>query len=275
MFLLRNLYYLFETFFLLFLCLKEKNQFFILTPRLLSLLIKRVIIFDIKKKNFFFQHVRNYYDINTVFQIFGYEEYNLGHLGLWNKILKDYKKIKQKKIIIDCGSNIGSSSRYFSEIFKDAKIISIEPDYSNFLISEKNINKHCTNNINSAIASKNYNYKVIKYSDPRAYQIKIKKNNRNHKNLKKTLTINEILKKEKQNSPFIIKIDIEGFEKQLFESNFQWMDKFKIIIIEIHDWMIPSKSLSENYIIALSKTLKKNKRDLIILSENLVSIRID
>ena len=275
MFLLRNLYYLFETFFLLFLCLKEKNQFFILTPRLLSLLIKRVIIFDIKKKNFFFQHVRNYYDINTVFQIFGYEEYNLGHLGLWNKILKDYKKIKQKKIIIDCGSNIGSSSRYFSEIFKDAKIISIEPDYSNFLISEKNINKLSTNNINSAIASKNYNYKIIKYSDPRAYQVKIKKNNRDHKNLKKTLKINEILKKEKQNSPFIIKIDIEGFEKELFESNFQWMDKFKIIIIEIHDWMIPSKSLSENYIIALSKTLKKNKRDLIILSENLVSIRID
>jgi FkbM family methyltransferase len=275
MFLLRNLYYLFETFFLLFLCLKEKNQFLILTPRLLSLLVKRVIIFDIKKKKFFFQHVRNYYDINTVFQIFGYEEYNLSHLGLWNKILKDYKKIKQKKIIIDCGSNIGSSSRYFSEIFKDAKIISIEPDYSNFLISEKNINKLSTNNINSAIASKNYNYKIIKYSDPRAYQVKIKKNNRDHKNLKKTLKINEILKKEKQNSPFIIKIDIEGFEKELFESNFQWMDKFKIIIIEIHDWMTPSQSLSENYIIALSKTLKKNKRDLIILGENLVSIRIN
>ena len=159
--------------------------------------------------------------------------------------------------------------------YAHAKIISIEPDYSNFLISEKNINKLSTNNINSAIASKNYNYKIIKYSDPRAHQVKIKKNNRNHKNLKKTLKINEILKKEKQNSPFIIKIDIEGFEKELFESNFQWMDKFKIIIIEIHDWMTPSQSLSENYIIALSKTLKKNKRDLIILGENLVSIRIN
>ncbi len=53
------------------------------------------------------------------------------------------------------------------------------------------------------------------------------------------------------------------------------MDKFKIIIIEIHDWMTPSKSLSENYFIALSKPLKKNKRDLIILGENLVSIRIN
>jgi FkbM family methyltransferase len=272
MFLLRNLYYLFETFFLLFLCLKEKNQFLILTPRLLSLLVKRVIIFDIKKKKFFSQHVRNYYDINTVFQIFGYEEYSLKSLKIWKKISKELiKKKKYKKIIVDCGSNIGSSSRFFSEAYKDAFIYSVEPDYENFLCLKKNMIKKNVHFINNAVASKNYNYRISKNKDPRAHTINIKSNH----SIKKTITINQILKmsKNEKNWPFIIKIDIEGFEKDLFEDNIEWMGKFKIIIIELHDWMIPSQSVSFNFINALTKTMKYHKRDLIIKGENLISIK--
>ena len=91
---------------------------------------------------------------------------------------------------------------------------------------------------------------------------------------KKTITINKILQQEKKKIwPFIIKIDIEGFEKDLFSKNYNWMDQFKIIIVEIHDWMLPYQSISLNYINALSKISKINKRDLIILGENLISIR--
>ena len=82
-----------------------------------------------------------------------------------------------------------------------------------------------------------------------------------------------MLKKYKKFKPFIIKIDIEGFENNLFKKNIEWMDKFKIIIIEIHDWMIPSKSISNNLVNSLAKISKKNKRDLIIQGENLISIK--
>ena len=84
-----------------------------------------------------------------------------------------------------------------------------------------------------------------------------------------------MLKKYKKFKPFIIKIDIEGFENNLFKKNIEWMDKFKIIIIEIHDWMIPSKSISNNLVNSLAKISKKNKRDLIIQGENLISIKIN
>ena len=53
------------------------------------------------------------------------------------------------------------------------------------------------------------------------------------------------------------------------------MNDFKVIIIEIHDWMIPSGSFSSNFVISLAKILKKNKRGLIIQGENLISIRIN
>ena len=48
---LKNLYYLlFETLILFFISLSNKNHFLILTPRPFSFLIKRVIIFNLKKK---------------------------------------------------------------------------------------------------------------------------------------------------------------------------------------------------------------------------------
>jgi hypothetical protein len=55
------------------------------------------------------------------------------------------------------------------------------------------------------------------------------------------------------------------------------MKNFLIIIIEIHDWMIPGKSISSNFIKALEKISndENNKRDLIISGENLISIRLN
>ena len=47
-------------------------------------------------------------------------------------------------------------------------------------------------------------------------------------------------------NPFLIKIDIEGREKS-FEKNVEWIEKFKIIIIEPHDWMYPNKHLFKNF----------------------------
>ena len=75
----------------------------------------------------------------------------------------------------------------------------------------------------------------------------------------KSLTINKILSDYNKLNfyPFIIKIDIEGHEKELFEKNIEWFDKFKIVIIEIHDWMLPSKSVSKNYFTTLVSSMKK------------------
>ena len=266
MIILRALYYFFEIFILLFKNFKNKN-FLILTPRFFSILIKKVFILNLNNKIFFSQNVRNFYDINTVYQIFGYEEYDLSSLKIWKKTKLISKK---KSLIVDCGSNIGSSSRYFAEIFSDCQIIAIEPDFDNYNMSKKNIFYDKIKIINSAVASKNLNYKVISKKDPRAHRIKYKKGKK--ENI--TMTINQILKLEKNFTPYIIKIDIEGFEKELFKENIEWMDKFKIIIIEIHDWMLPSKSISSNFIRSLAKTSSKSKRDLIIKGENLISIKI-
>ena len=35
-------------------------------------------------------------------------------------------------------------------------------------------------------------------------------------------------------------------DKNLFMNNYEWIDKFKIIIIELHDWMLPNEANSYN-----------------------------
>ncbi len=255
----------------------SRNTFIILSPRILSLILKKVLIFDKKNKFFFYHNVRNYSDILTVHEIFSDENYNLSILASFDHIKKEYEEILKSKsipLIIDCGSNIGSSSLYFSKIFNRSQIVLIEPDNKSFEFSKKNIKYQNTIFLNKVIDSekKNVNF----FSDP--------DDNRKSKvskegvNIVKSITINEIVEKLKIENkvPFLIKIDIEGYENQLFSKNYDWIDKFKIIIIEIHDWMIPNKYNSFNFLNALVENMKINhKRDLIISGENLISVRID
>ena len=67
--------------------------------------------------------------------------------------------------------------------------------------------------INNAVASSNLTYQIKNKQDPRAHQILINKN----KSKSRTITISQLLKKYKKFKPFIIKIDIEGFENNLFK----------------------------------------------------------
>jgi len=48
--------------------------------------------------------------------------------------------------------------------------------------------------------------------------------------------------------PFIFKIDIEGGESELFKERTTWMQRFPLIIIELHDWLFPGTSNSRNFL---------------------------
>ena len=84
------------------------------------------------------------------------------------------------------------------------------------------------------------------------------------------LSVRSILKeaKEKGQQPFIVKIDIEGFESELFSRNTEWINEFPILIIELHDWMLPGTGNSRNFVQAVSKL----DRDFVFYGENVFSI---
>lgn len=266
---------LFDIFKLIINCRKKYN-YIIIFPRLISLIFKKILIFDKNKKKFFFQEIRNLNDSFTVHEIFSEENYNLLRFKI-SKSLKQFfdKESKIKRpIIIDCGSNIGSSSCYFSRQYKNALVILVEPDIKNFNFSKKNAFGNDFLYFNKAISNQKQIKKfLIDDKDNRGSRISDLGSNE-----VECITVKDILEySEKSNQfPFLIKIDIEGYEKELFRNNYDWVDKFKVIIIELHDWMLPGQNNSFNFLNAISNIMNNNKkRDLIISGENLILIRID
>ena len=57
----------------------------------------------------------------------------------------------------------------------------------------------------------------------------------------------------------------------MFESNLEWIDKAMVIIIELHDWLLPGSANSQNCL----KALSARSRDFVYIGENIFSIRND
>ena len=57
-------------------------------------------------------------------------------------------------------------------------------------------------------------------------------------------------------------------QKELFKNNLEWISKFPIIILELHDWMMPKQANSTNFL----KAISDHDRDFVFMGENVFSI---
>ena len=85
----------------------------------------------------------------------------------------------------------------------------------------------------------------------------------------KMITISDIESEFPEAIPFVVKIDIEGFEDSLFSKNTEWMSKFYLITLEIHDYMLPKKAISKNFF----REHSKDSRDCYLMGDMVFSIK--
>ncbi|OGI67955.1 hypothetical protein A2738_03860 [Candidatus Nomurabacteria bacterium RIFCSPHIGHO2_01_FULL_42_15] len=151
------------------------------------------------------------------------------------------------KVIIDAGAYVGYSSVYFANKYSDAKIIAIEPEDSNFELLQKNTlnynNIYC---IQAALWGEPEKLKVVEGDAGRHWAFKVEKlsgdGNANSRAVS-VVTMPQIIATYKLETIDILKIDIEGAEKELFSKNYEsWISKCKIIVIELHDRFLPGCS---------------------------------
>jgi FkbM family methyltransferase len=194
-------------------------------------------------------------DLGVLNQIFRNEDYDLSRFSNHNKSLFKYidhhTHLNRDMLIIDAGANIGASSVYFNHYFPRGRIFAIEPDVGNFELLVENT-KECDgqDNFFGAIASHDG---TLFLSDPGFSDWGF----RTHKDLQlnsvsvNCISPNKILSLKSNLQPLLFKIDIEGAESDLFSSDHSWMDLFPLIIIELHDWMLPFQSTSRNFFKAM------------------------
>lgn len=163
-----------------------------------------------------------------------------------NRELDDLIKfVLKKKIvvntIVDAGGNIGLSTIVFARSFPGARIITIEPDKGNFEILSRNcsINKVAPILLNLGLWSSSRRlYFDYGFRGGREWSITLTELPNENQFIDST-SINDILKEYSLETIDILKIDIEGGERYIFDENSEYgidfLDKVKIVAVEIHD----------------------------------------
>jgi FkbM family methyltransferase len=252
--------------FLLFVVANEKFRYVTLTPPW----FKSQVLFDGKSGKFSRIKIRDMTDWETVNQIYLQEDYALRRLTRHEEIIRNYNGIVtagKRPLILDCGANIGVSSKYFSDNFPEATVVAIEPDIGNHALATINCISPNVIHTQAAISSRP-GLGAIKDSNAsnNGFQVECSESGDFP-----MITVPEILKQHlsENASPWMIKIDIEGFENDLFSENTGWIDDFPIIVIELHDWLYPGESTSMNFMSQISQ----KPRDFILSGENIFSIK--
>ena len=140
------------------------------------------------------------------------------------------------KLIIDLGANIGVETLRFAKIYSKAKIFSIEAVKENFETLIKNTkNMPNVTTINAAIWDKNSKLKIIKKSESSQarYVQEVKNSDKFHM---KGVTFSKIISEYSIKDICILKVDIEGAERKLFDKSCkEWIHSVKCIIMEVPD----------------------------------------
>jgi FkbM family methyltransferase len=245
----------------------KSNRFLVVSPPF----FETQIIFDKKIYKFFSVNLRDIIDWCTLVQIFYDNDYGFEKFVRLNEVDDLYGDIinsGETPLILDCGANIGLATRFFSVTYEKSKIFCIEPDREN--IRQARINNSEANVIfyEAAVGNIDMRGRTI---DPGlgnwGYRIEGDENGDIE-----IYSINTLIKdcQQKNLRPFMVKIDIEGFERLLFSSNTQWMEEFPILIIELHDRMLPNTANSINFL----KEISKLNRDFLYHGENIFSLSI-
>ena len=174
-------------------------------------------------------------DLGILFQVLGKKEYQPVI-----DILKKKRNSTAEIRIIDAGANVGYATLFFKAHFPNAKILSIEIDADNFLQVQRNFD---LNNFTSLIPVRKALWK-------RRANLEIKRDFRDktecsyyveevdsHTNLE-GYSLHDFMKDQGWDFIDVLKIDIEGSERYLFESDEladSLLSKTKILAIEIHD----------------------------------------
>lgn len=187
-------------------------------------------------------------DFMILDEIFGHECYNAEMKD--NRHYHNYRRkfgVRIPQNIIDVGAHIGLSSIYYALQYPNAKIIAIEPETDNYQMLLKNTAGYANIiPVNGAISGSQIElflhakklYAQNQYLKSAEYQLTTEMARSSQKIM--TCGIHDIMAQYDMDCIDILKIDVEGSEKEIFESNSErWLSKVKILVVEPHDFKIP------------------------------------
>jgi len=169
------------------------------------------------------------------------------------------------EFIIDGGANIGFTSVFFANRYPGARILSVEPDAGNYQTLIENTRPYPgITPVQSALWHRRETIHVVDHGyGERGFMIE-----REAAGITLQATsIPDLMAEYKLPHIDILKMDIEGSEKEVFQEGYeQWLPRTRCLIIELHDRMKPGCSA------AVFKAITRYDFSLAIRGENLIFI---
>jgi FkbM family methyltransferase len=142
----------------------------------------------------------------------------------------------EPECIVDAGANIGASPIYFANRFPAARVVAIEPDPANYAILCSNVRRWPQiTPVHAALWPEDT---MVELSDPGygtwGYQASVSRDGSIP-----AMSMNRLLESNGLERVDLLKIDIEGAERELFEAAGDWIHRVRAIVIELHDQQTP------------------------------------
>ena len=202
-------------------------------------------------------------DFGTLRQVFRDQEYAILSDTHRRRVEARYEAILAEgktPVIIDAGANIGSAALWFRQQYPQACVVAIEPDPGNAAILRENAVEGIIA-LEAAVGSEPGHVSVLPHA--RSWAIRTERADTGCP----VVTVEQAARQVTTGSLFIVKVDIEGFESDLFGSNLAWLDDPVAVYLEPHDWMTPGTSQS------FQAAFGERDFDVLMRGENLIYVR--
>ncbi|MEJ2077772.1 MAG: FkbM family methyltransferase [Acidobacteriota bacterium] len=181
----------------------------------------------------------------------------------------DIEPPEPPRYIIDAGANAGFSTLYFALKYPEARIVAIELEPSNFRQLLRNVEEMA--NVNPLQAGLWGSPVALRIVDPRkgkwafSAAVATGAEDASAQGTVRAVTVGEVMALMATSRIGILKLDIEGGERDVLQSSADWIDKVDCLIIELHDRLVDGCSTAfENAIRGLCVDRQRRGEKIIV-----------
>jgi FkbM family methyltransferase len=146
--------------------------------------------------------------------------------------------IKDARFIVDLGANVGYSVRYWQTLFPKARILALEPEPDNFSICARNIGSAGLASqvtlLQAGVGARHGQMHLVDAGEGE-WAYRTQESDSETGLTVEVLPLSEVLENHAKDQRIdLLKCDIEGAERELFEDCRSWIGRVDAIIIELH-----------------------------------------
>lgn len=209
-------------------------------------------------------------DRDVIRQVFRHREYDLTRLRRradLEALLAEEQAAGRRPLVIDAGANIGASAAFFALAIPDARVIAVEPEAANFELLGRNTRGLDVRCLQAALGSAR-GYVHLHDTGEGAWAFRTEP--APDETGIPCRTVPDLLAEfgGPEWFPFLVKLDIEGAEQDVFRGETGWVRQVPVLAIELHDWMLPASGSARPFLECIASL----DRDFVQLGENILSL---